>query len=184
MGFVESIVPLGWRHRRWVGATALLALLMLGACDSDEGPTYPGPPMSTELTIAFDTVPQGEWVNPMIRFSATSEEDVVIRSRHNPFTGYRVTSADGALIMEFPSQEVGSPWEIVVRPGWDIRVVFNVPTARAQIADPSRLVAWLSEDEILPAGEYLLEAGLYERENSYPWGEATFTVVAEGTPGR
>ena len=92
--------------------------------------------------------------------------------------GYRVTSASGDLVEEFPSEGFGSPTEFLVGPEWDMKVTFSLPTLRSQAEDPGRRIIWYSEADTLPVGEYTLEAGLNEMENQYPWGTTNFTVVA------
>ena len=154
----------------------LLALLVFGGCGDDEEPMSPSPRLSTEVAVAPDTIPQGIWANGLATFSAVSGEIVEISFNHSVILGYRVTSADGELVMEFPSEEVGSPTDFVVRPDWDMKVTINVPPTRAQAEEPDRFVTWLSEEDVLPVGEYILEAGLYGMEKQYPWSKAKFTV--------
>ena len=164
------------RHSRWSFSCTLLALLVFVACGSDDKPTAPLTRLSTEVTVETSTVTQGERANAVARFSATTGEDVEISFSHSAPLGYRVTSADGVLIMEFPSQVFGSPSDFVVRPGWDLQININVPTTRPLTA--YEFVNWLSEEEVLPEGEYILEAGLYDMEKQFRWGKASFTVLS------
>jgi hypothetical protein len=133
--------------------------------------------MSTEVTVAPSSILQGDFANALVQFSATTEENVEISYSHSNFLGYRLKSADGVLILEFPNREFGSPSGFVIRPGWGLRSSVNVPTRRPSVETAYNFVTWLSEEEILPPGEYTLEAGLYEMEGRYRWGKATFTVL-------
>lgn len=88
------------------------------------------------------------------------------------------------LPVSSPGKIVGDPWQYLVRPdGWPLQVTTSVPTDAVSAPEPYRLVTWLWADEALPPGEYTLEAGLHGRESQYPWGSATFTVLAAARPG-
>ena len=128
--------------------------------------------------MAPGTVPQGAWASGLATCSVVSGGDIEISFNQGIIIGYRITTADGELTMEFPSKEYGSPRDFVVRPGWDQRVSVNTPTMRSQAEEPNRFVAWHCEADTLPVGDYILEAGLYGLEARYPWGEATYTVLS------
>ena len=146
----------------------------------DDDYTGPVPEMSTEVAVAYNQIPSGESVSALVSFSATANDSVVISYPHGMFLGFRVITTHGVEVMKFPNAVFGDPWEYVVRPGgWDLRVSINVPTAQPQAADPAfRLITWLGEYECLPPGEYVLEAGLFDREAQYPWGQAWFEVLS------
>lgn len=168
-------------HRRWIFSCSLLALFVFGACGSEDEPAGPGSPLSTEVTFSASTVIQGEKVNALARFSATTDNDVEFSFDHSALLGYRVMSAKGEQIMEFPREVHGSPSDYVVRPGWDLKVNINVPTTRPLTAYD--LVDWVSEEDVLPAGKYRLEAGIYDMESQFRWDRAWFTV-SEAEPNR
>ena len=158
------------------GLCVLLVFLCVSGCGNGEATTPRVELLSSEVAVMPDTVSQGAWVSGLATFSAVAGRDVVVQFSHNAFIGYRIIAERGALMMEFPSEEVGSPTEFVVRPGWDMRAVLHAPTLRAQADEPNRLVIWYCEGDTLPVGEYRFEAGLYGLEDTYPWGVTTFTV--------
>lgn len=168
-------VSAGYREGLAGGNGALFFLF-----PNEDHPAVPASPgLSTEVLLPSPSVLQGGALNVSVRFTATTEESVLLSYSHANFLGYRVTSADGDLVMTSPSEVVGDPWQYLVRPnGWPLLVSTSVPTDSVSAAAPYRLVTWLCEDEALPPGEYILEAGLHERESQYPWGSATFTVLA------
>jgi hypothetical protein len=161
--------------------SVLLVLQAAVGCGDDAEPTSPVVRLSTEVTVAPDTIPQGVGVSGLATFSVVSGGDVEISFDQSIIIGYRVTSVGGELMMEFPSDEYGLPTDFVVRPGWDMKVIVNTPSTRTQAEEPYRFVTWHSEAEAMPAGEYILEAGLYGLESQYPWGKATFAVSGAGT---
>lgn len=174
--------------RQCIWCSTLLLLLGLGACGGDDNPmssgddnfTAPLSELSTEVIVTYSQIPSGASVNALVSFSAATDDSVVISYPHGMFLGFRVITSHGVEVMTYPKEVLGDPWEYVVRPGgWDLRVSINVPTIQPQAADAAfRFITWLGEDGLLPPGEYVLEAGLFDREAQYPWGQAEFEVLS------
>lgn len=164
--------------RRWMYVGIILAIFLLGSCGSDDGPVSPpSPKISTEVLLPSFVVSQGERLDFSVRITAATEDSVLIEYDHSSYLGYRVTSAEGNLVMNSPNEIRGDPWEFLVRPGgWPLMINSSVPTDLLQADVPYRFVTWLCDEDVLPPGEYILKAGLFEREAEYPWGEAKFTV--------
>jgi len=155
---------------------ALLLLPTLIACSSDDDPMSSPARVATEVAVDPIVIAQGEYGRALVQMRLLAGEDLSFSFDDGPVLGYRIRLASGQLVSWYPNQGTGESADVFVRQDEVTELSVGFSTTRPAVVTVYYPITWLSDVGPLPAGKYIIEAGLNGKEGECPWGSTSFTI--------